>query len=750
MNIERYFYLRRFSSHFVNPLYLKLFRFLSRKVDFEIPDINELRALSSDTKTVTVFISGKKSRVEQFILNGFLIENGLKPPSHSFGSKTVFFMALKELKTLFFSFFNRNILSEKRVDGLYIPVDSPGDLLEQEMFRKVYDPLRNRDVKVVPIVTLWEKELGKKSRWEWIIKITGKYHLWSTTWELLMLLLKRRKLTFRIGLAKKVRKNITPEIFVKNIHTIWLRSRENVVGVSLKSWLDIKNQTLFDLSLKDPEKIRKASDILDSISTKYSPARAEFYTRMVGKVLKTLFSKYHYSQDEITHLRRICSMPGTNMILVPTHRSYFDYLILNYLLYSEKVTVPLVAAGDNLSFFPLGNVLRQMGAFFIRRKIKDDPFYTSILSCYLKNVVAAGYDIEFFIEGGRSRSGMVRSPRTGMLKMLAENGKTAERKLYVVPVSVTYEKLKEVEEYRKELVGRKMPEKENFFSRLRTLLKTRYGPVYIRFARPVYLGGKFNEQTAFRIAEYQERATVISFSALFSTVFLSSKELSSNDVIEKMEYTSTKLKELPFVITAPAIDNLDVNCSRLIRRLVRKGDMSESDKKGNFILKEEAHHEFSYYKNSIAFAFAYFFASFLEGNKSRDFAVEFLETYIKGYNHALVPQGALDTEKSEAWFKKMVLSFFKESFFLLDGVLCELMRSGSGPEHESRSGLAEKLIASLSGKTDMVSIDEIFEIIFFLEKKSVLINNLKEIDNDTAEVVAEDIRKIRVLIEQEE
>jgi len=749
MNIDRYFYLRRFSSNFVNHLYRKIYNFLSKKVDFEIPDIEELRSLNNDKKTVTVYISGKKSRVEQFLFNGFLISNGLKPPTHSFGSKTIFFISFKELKTLIFSIFTKSVFPQEPLESIYIPIDSPGNLLKQVPFRKVYEPIKNREIRIVPIVTLWSKELGEKSRWNWMIKITGKYHLWSTTWELLMLLLKRRKLTFRIGIAKKSRKNLTPEIFIKNLHNILISARENVVGVSLKSWLDIKNETLFDLKLRDPDKIKLATEILDKLATRYSPARAEFYTRIIGKILKTVFSRYHYSAAEIVHLRRICSMKGTNMILIPTHRSYFDYLILNYILYSEKVTVPLVAAGDNLSFFPLNIMLRQMGAFFIKRKIKDDPFYTAVLSTYINNVVAAGYDIEFFIEGGRSRSGMVRSPRMGMLKMLSQSVKTTGRKLHVIPVSVTYEKLKEVEDYKKEKNGYKIPEKENFFSRLKTLLKTRYGPVYIRFARPIYLGSKFNEQTAFRIAEYQERATVISFSALFSTVFLCEKKLSSNEVVEKMDYTLNQIKMLPFVVTAPSLESLDVNCSRLIRRLLRKGDVIHAES-GCFSLSEDAAHEFSYYKNSIAFAFAHFFASFLEGNELRNFAVEFLETFIKGFNSSLIPSGFLKCSQKEEWFKKIVLSFFKENFILLDNVLDQLVQNDELLKNNSRTLLAEGLMSLLTKKIETISIDEVFEIIFFLEKKLILVNNLSEIDTSSAKIFAEDVRKIRVLIEQED
>ncbi len=749
MNKDRYFFLRKFSPVFINKIHLKLFKIFSKKVDFEIPDIEELKSLSKDTKSIKVYVSGKKSRVEQFLFNGFLIENRIVPPTHSFGSKTVFFMSFKQIKAFFVSFFNKSVVPEKKIKGVYVPIDSPGNLLEQKIFRDVYSYIKNRDVRIIPVVTLWSKELGKKSRWDWMIKITGKYHLWSTTWELLMLLLKRRKLIFRVGLARKLRKNMTPEIFVKKLHGLMQDTRKNVVGVSLKSWLDIKNETLFDLKLKDEVKIKKANEIIDKLATKYSPARAEFYTRVIGRVLKTVFSKYHYSNEEIVHLRRICCMPGTNMILVPTHRSYFDYLILNHLLYSEKVTVPLVAAGDNLSFFPLGTVLRQMGAFFIRRKMKEDLFYRNVVASYLKNVVAAGYDIEFFIEGGRSRSGMVRSPRTGMLKMLAENGRKTGRKLFVVPVSITYEKLKEIEDYKKEKKEGKTLEKENFFTRIRTLIKTRYGPVYIKFARPIYLSGKFSEQTAYRIAEYQEKATVISFSALFSTVFLCNEELTSNDVVEKMEYSVNQMRLLPFVVTAPALDNLDVNCSRLIRRLMRKGDIIEANaKKGVFLLSQEAFYEFSYYKNSIAFAFAPFMVELFEDPIERNFVTEFLETVIKGYNSTLIQEGVISRAKMEEWFKKTVCCFFKDSFSLLDFTVKVLMNKKELLKKTSKTALAESLMPVLAKEVKVFSLDEVYEIIFFLEKKQILINNLSEIDDNSAGSILKQISAVMLMMQK--
>ena len=167
-------------------------------------------------------------------------------------------------------------------------------------------------------------------------------------------------------------------------------SKQNVVGAALKNWLDLRNETLFGMELETKEEKRSAIRIMRSMSAEYSPLYAETISYFLGKILNAKFSRFEYSPDEINSLRKICSLSRTNTVFVPTHKSYFDYLILNYILYREKVTVPLVAAGENLDFFPLSPVLRRMGAFFIRRKIKDDMFYKKLLTTYLGQIVAAG------------------------------------------------------------------------------------------------------------------------------------------------------------------------------------------------------------------------------------------------------------------------------------------------------------------------------------------------------------------------
>ncbi|HNZ53029.1 MAG TPA: glycerol-3-phosphate acyltransferase [bacterium] len=735
MNINRFFFLRKFSPAFSNYLHKYIFRIIFKKADPEIPDLDLLKETPPDKKIVTVYISGRKSRIEQFLLCGFMIDNKITVPTHSFGPKTIFFRKHRELWIMLLSLIKKTMLKEMQIESLYIPVDSPEELAIDPVFIKIFHKIKFKEARVIPVITLWNKDLDRKSRSEWIEKYIGKYNLWSTSRELLLLLIKRRKLTLRIEHPVVTPIDSTPEVFIRKLYKRMEDSKLNVVGASLKNWLDLKNDALLDLDLETDGERKQALKIMDSMAGKYSPVLAEIYTSATGRLFKTVFSRFHYSDDEIKLLRRLCAMQGANMILVPTHKSYFDYLILNYVLYKEKVTVPLVASGDNLDFFPLSMILRKMGAFFIKRTMKDDNLYRDVLKSYLKQVISAGYNIEFFIEGGRSRSGMVRSPRMGMLKMLSETAKSTSRKLYVVPVSITYEKLKEIEEYKKERTGEKTPESDNFFQRLRNLFKVNYGPVYIRFARPVYLGSKFSAETAYRIAEIQEKSSVISFSSIFSTLFLSFSELSSSQIVERMEFINSELQKLSYIQTSTSLDNLDVNCSKLLRKLVKKGDIRlVPPRKEFFSLSPEAVSEFSFYKNSVAFAFAPFFCLLFEGSQTHPFISEYLEIAIMGYNRQLKPETAVNTADYPEWFVILLKKFFFEKFVLLK-ILIEAMKNRSDlfGKTVTHTELVEKLFPHLTAEIQNVSKDQLFELIFFLEKKSVLTNNLTDFNSDLAD-----------------
>lgn len=724
MNIERFFFLRKFSSKFTNILHKGLYDYLIRKANLEIPDPESLK--KPEKGVVTIYLSGRKSRIEQFLFSGFLLEKGYELPTHSFGSKTIFLRPFRDFFSAFKLMFKSSLRLKDPVKSIYIPVDSPEELVDNPYFSHIHEKLTGRDVRIIPVITLWNKDLSEKSRWKWMQQFVGKYNLWSTFWEVLMLILKRRKLTLRIGYPVKSSVFKAKKRFVIKLYKTMNDSRKNVVGASLKNWLEIQNDSLLQLSLRTFKERRAALKIIRKMSTKYSAPKAEVYTNLTGKLLKSLFTQFHFSDTEISYLRKLCATPDTNILLVPTHRSYFDYLILNYILYSQKVTVPLVAAGDNLNFFPLGMTLRKMGAFFIRRKMRDDRFYVKVLRSYLKNVVDAGYNIEFFIEGGRSRSGTVRSPRTGMLKMLSEIGKETGRRLFVVPVSITYEKLKEIEDYQLEKNGVKVPEKKNFYRRLKKILHVNYGPAYVRFARPIYLSSKYTPQTALRIAEAQEKLTVISFSSLFSTMFLCFKELEEKQLVERMEYCCAQVNRLKYIQTAQSLERTEKNVKKLLKKLLKKGDISETlSDPVRYKVSSRASQEFSFYKNSIAFAFAPFFCELMGQSEESAFVSEYLEAVIMGFNDASPKPEVLVDEKTPTWFKELLGEFFLTRFEILGGASSLL--SGyelKGREH-TFSAIVDKISPAIEKKFKTVTADEIYEILFFLEKKNVLSNNLR-------------------------
>ncbi len=185
------------------------------------------------------------------------------------------------------------------------------------------------------------------------------------------------------------------------------------------------------------------------------------------------------------------------VVLVPCHRSHFDYLILSYLFHANYLSPPHIAAGINLSFWPLGPLFRGAGAYFIRRSFEGNELYKAVFRNYLSFLIREGYTQEFFIEGGRSRTGKILTPKLGMLSAILNAFIAGVRRdLYLVPVSMHYGRIVEEEAYKRELVGAEK-EKESLLALLkaRTVLRQKYGTVYVTFGEPISLHAVLGEAT---------------------------------------------------------------------------------------------------------------------------------------------------------------------------------------------------------------------------------------------------------------
>ncbi|MDG2609882.1 1-acyl-sn-glycerol-3-phosphate acyltransferase, partial [Vibrio parahaemolyticus] len=163
------------------------------------------------------------------------------------------------------------------------------------------------------------------------------------------------------------------------------------------------------------EKARKeAHDIMDEIAADFSYGLVKNGDRILGWLWTKLYQGLHI--NNASTVRRL-AQDGHEIVYVPCHRSHMDYLLLSYVLYHEGMVPPHIAAGINLNFFPAGPIFRRGGAFFIRRSFKGNKLYSTIFREYLSELFAKGYSVEYFSEGGRSRTGRLLQAKTGMLAM---------------------------------------------------------------------------------------------------------------------------------------------------------------------------------------------------------------------------------------------------------------------------------------------------------------------------------------------
>ena len=178
-----------------------------------------------------------------------------------------------------------------------------------------------------------------------------------------------------------------------------------------------------------------------------------------------------------------------SLIFVPCHKSHLDYLLLNNLIYRHHMHPPRIAAGKNLSFWPLGPLFRGSGAFFIRRRFLGGKLYAEVLYTYIKTLISSGYNLEFFIEGGRSRTGKLVLPKLGLMNMiLRAYEEKAAPDLMFVPTFIGYDQVPEEKAYLKELEGRaKEDESVGQLVKARKFLRRRYGRAYIQFSEPISL-----------------------------------------------------------------------------------------------------------------------------------------------------------------------------------------------------------------------------------------------------------------------
>ena len=223
----------------------------------------------------------------------------------------------------------------------------------------------------------------------------------------------------------------------------------------------------------------------EEIAANYSHAFVNFMEAFLRRLWTRLYDGVDF--NHVDTLRAVAR--EHEVVFVPCHRSHMDYLLLSYAIYVQGYAVPHIAAGINLDIPVVGRLLRKGGAFFIRRSFAGNALYTAVLMKYLGAIMARGHSIEYFIEGGRSRTGRLLQPKTGMLAMTVRSYlRDPRRPVVFLPVYFGYERIVEGDTYIGELSGRPK-RKEGIGDLLRAprLLRKKYGRVSVNLGSPIHL-----------------------------------------------------------------------------------------------------------------------------------------------------------------------------------------------------------------------------------------------------------------------
>lgn len=226
----------------------------------------------------------------------------------------------------------------------------------------------------------------------------------------------------------------------------------------------------------------------DEIAADYSNIAIGFMLRVLGWLWNRI-----YDGIDVRHLARLreTAHGHREVIYLPSHRSHMDYLLLSYILYREGLAIPQIAAGVNLNFWPVGALLRRCGAFYLRRSFKGDRLYTAVFRAYIEVLIARGQPMKFYPEAGRSRTGRLLEPKTGMLSMAVASAlSNRDAPVAVVPVYIGYDRVMEVNQYFDELRGTKTKKSESMGDLVRgstRVLKRKYGRVFVSFGEPIDL-----------------------------------------------------------------------------------------------------------------------------------------------------------------------------------------------------------------------------------------------------------------------
>lgn len=271
------------------------------------------------------------------------------------------------------------------------------------------------------------------------------------------------------------------------------RERRSVTGPAVKSPERVRQEILRSPRFRsdvakltrngksEAELMEQALGVLKAMQATPEGATRSVMAVALDKLFGRIYAGIDVDQEGIARIRQESKEKA--LVLLPSHKSHIDYLIVSYAFNEANLPLPLIAAGDNLAFFPVGPIFRRAGAFFIRRSFAGDALYPIVVDAYVRRLIREGYPLEMFLEGGRSRTGKLLAPKFGLLKMVVSAALAEpQRPVCFVPISIGYERV--VDSYENELGGgEKAKEDAAGLIGATDVLGSRYGRINLQFGQ---------------------------------------------------------------------------------------------------------------------------------------------------------------------------------------------------------------------------------------------------------------------------
>jgi glycerol-3-phosphate O-acyltransferase len=444
------------------------------------------------------------------------------------------------------------------------------------------------DVDLIPVSVFWGRAPDKEGSWLRLL-LAENWERAGRFRRFLSVLINGRNLFVHFGEPISVRTTVAESAddsrrvrrLVRTLRSVVARQRAATIGPDLSHRRTIVTQVLRAAAVRRAmaeemrakkmsrrEALTQAQEYAAEIAANYS----HIFVALLARVLTWFWNKL-YDGVELHHIDQLQRVvEGNEVIYVPCHRSHMDYLLLSYAIYYKGYAIPHIAAGINLNMPVVGRFLRKGGAFYLRRSFKGNTLYTMVFMKYLGLMMARGHSIEYFIEGGRSRTGRLLQPKTGMLSMtLRSYLRDPRRPIVFVPVYFGYERIVEGETYVHELSG-KPKRKESVLGLLKALpaLRQHYGKVHVSFGetialnqllerytqehgtamreeRPAWLASAVNDLAGQIMTNINSAACVAPINLIALTLLATPKQsMLESDLVRQLELYASLLRQDPY------------------------------------------------------------------------------------------------------------------------------------------------------------------------------------------------------------